>query len=354
MRRLKDFKLKSKKVLVRCDFNVPIKSGKILDDFRIKKTIPTIKYLIKKRAKIILMSHLGKPKDREKEYSLKPIAKRLEKLLKRLRPAHHPPTKGGPQVKFLKDCIGKNVKQEVDKMKDGEIVLLENLRFQKGEEKGDENFAKKLASLGDFFIEDAFATCHRSHASIVKLPKYLPSATGLLLESEIKNLGEIIEKPPLPLVAIFGGDDPDFRAIDKISEKADWILIGGLIQTAIEEKCIKLKYPEKIIKPIDSLNNEDIGEKTIKIFKEKISRAKTVFWSGPFGKIEEKKFQKGTKEIVKAIIKSMAFSVVGGGETIDFINDLGLGEKFNHLSTGGSAMLEFLAGEKLPGIEALK
>lgn len=343
MRIVKEAIVENKRVLVRCDFNVPLsQGGEILDDFRIKESIPTIEYLIKKGAKVILMSHLGKPGGKVVE-NLK-LTKVQEKLMEYL----------DLSVVKAPDCIGKEIENWVWKMQEGEILLLENLRFHKGEEENDLEFTKSLAKLGDVYINEAFSACHRPHASIVGLPKYLPSAAGFLLEKEIKSLNKIIKNPKKPLISIFGGDDPDFRAVNKISQIADWILIGGLIEKQIKEKNIKLRYPEKIVKPIDSVDTADIGPKTIEFFKEKILQAKTILWSGPLGKIEEKKFQKGTIEIAKAIIKSRAFSVVGGGETIDFINDLNLGKKFSHLSTGGSAMLAYLAGERLPGLEALK
>ena len=365
MKTLKDFNYQNKRVLVRCDFNVPLSErGEILDDFRIRETIPTIEYLINKWAKVILISHIGRPEGKvNKKYSLKPISQRLEKSLNR---KVHPvkSAKGGtakPQfnrVKFLDDCIGEKVKKEIEKMEPEDVVLLENLRFYKEEEENGEDFAKELAKMGDIFINDAFATCHRAHASIVGVPKYLPSGAGILLEREIKSLKKIIEKPEFPLVAIFGGREANFEVIEKISELAKFILIGWLIKKEIEERGMVLKYPEKIIFPIDGIDergeNFDIGKKTIKVFKEKISQAKTIFWSGPLGKIEEKRFKKGTEEIARTIIESGAFSVVGGGKTVEFINKIGLSEKFNHLSTGGGAMLEFLSGEKLPGIEALR
>jgi len=343
MKFLKDFVFKGKRVLVRCDFNVPLsEKGEILDDFRIKETIPTIEYLIKKGAKVILMSHLGKPKGKVIE-SLR-LDKIQEKLMEYL------------DLSIVKapDCVGSEIENWTKEMAEGEILLLENLRFHKEEEENNENFAKELAKLGDIYINDAFACCHRAHASIVGITKFLPSGAGLLLEKEIKSLEKIIQNPAKPLVSIFGGDDPDFKAIEEISKIADFILIGGLIENLLKEQNIKLEFPEKIIKPIDDVEGKDIGQKTIKNFKEKISLAKTIFWSGPLGKIEEKRFQKGTKEIAKAIIESGAFSVIGGGETIEFINKLGLVEKFSHVSTGGSALLFYLAGEKLPGIEALK
>jgi phosphoglycerate kinase len=343
MKFLKDFNFKGKRVLVRCDFNVPLsENGEILDDFRIKETIPTIEYLIKKEAKVILMSHLGKPKGKFVEnLKLDKIQERLSKYLNR-------------PIAKAKDCIGKEIENKTKKMAEGEILLLENLRFHKEEEENDENFAQKLAKLGDIFINDAFACCHRAHASIVGITKYLPSGAGLLLEKEIKFLEKITKNPKKPLVSIFGGDDPDFKAIEEISKNSDFVLIGGLVEKMIREKNIKFKFPEKIIKPVDDVEGKDIGPKTIEIFKEKILKAKTIFWSGPLGKIEEERFQKGTKEIAKAIIESGAFSVVGGGETIEFINKLSWADKFGHLSTGGSALLSYLAGEKLPGIEALK
>jgi phosphoglycerate kinase len=349
MKTLRDFNVKSKRVLVRCDYNVPLdKRGNILDDFRIKQTIPTIEYLVKKGAKVILISHLDDPGGKVIEnLRLNPIQ---DKLMEHL----------DLSVVKAPDCIGKEVEEWVVAMQPGEILLLENLRFHKGEEENEDNFTKKLARLGEIYINDAFGACHRNHASIVGVPKYLPSGIGFLLEKEIKVLTNLMKNPKEPLVAIIGGVKVETKSkvIDKISEKADWTLINHLIKNEIREKKVQLKYPQKIVQPIDGIDkkgeNFDIGPKTIAIFKEKIKKAKTIFWSGPLGKIEEKKFQKGTKEIAKAIIESKAFSVVGGGETVEFINKIGLTGKFNHLSTGGGAMLSFLSGEKLPGIEVLR
>ena len=341
MKKITDFNFGGKRVLVRCDFNVPLSpEGKISDDFRIKKTLPTIKYLIKKKAKVILISHLGRPKGRQEKYSLKPVAKKLERLLKK-------------KVKFLPDCVGPEVEKEIEKMKEKDIILLENLRFHKEEEGNDENFAKKLSKLGDIFINDAFSASHRAHASIVGIPKFLISGAGFLLEKEVKVLSQIIENPKRPLVVIIGGSKAKDKArvIDKFLEIADWILIGNLIFKEIKEK---IKGIEKIVLPFLDGNALDLDKKTIENFKEKISLAKTIFWSGPLGKIEEKKYQKGTREITKSIIEGKAFSVVGGGDTIEFLNKIGILERFNYVSVGGGAMLKFLAGEKLPGIEALK
>ena len=374
MKTLKEFKLKNKRVLVRCDFNVPLdqRRGIILDDFRIKETIPTIEYLTKKGAKIILMTHLGRPEGRVVEsLRLTPIQDRLMEYL-------------DLSVTKTQDCIGKEVEDWTNEMQSGEILLLENLRFHKEEEENDENFAKELSRLGDIYINDAFGASHRAHASIVGVPKYLPSGAGFLLEKEINILTDLIKRPKEPLVAIIGGAKAEekVRLINNFSEIADFVLIGGLIKREIKDynppttsevpsrrvvggsesrsrserasKNIQLKHPKKIVEPIDEIEGKDIGPETVNIFKKKISQAKTIFWNGPLGKIEEKRFLKGTEEIAKAIIKSGAFSVVGGGETVEFINKIGLVDKFNHISTGGGAMLEFLSGEKLPGIESLK
>ena len=331
MRTVRDFDVANKRVLVRCDFNVPLDEyGKILDDFRIRKTIPTIEYLIEKRARVVLMSHLGRPDGKiMEEFSLKPVAKRLEELL-------------GRKVAFADG---------------GELVLLENLRFHKKEEENDENFARELSKLGDIYINDAFGASHRAHASIVGVPKFLPSGAGLLLEKEIMCLTRLSTNPEKPLVAIIGGKkvEDKTKVIDKISEVADFVLVSGLIKKEIGEKNLKFKYPDKIIGPIDEIGGgKDVGPETVKLFQEKIMKAKTIFWSGPLGKIEEKEFSKGTEGLIKAIIDSGAYSVTGGGETMEFINQLGLGEKFGHLSTGGGAMLEFLSGKELPGLKVLE
>ena len=347
MKNLREFECKDKKILVRCDFNVPLsEQGNILDDFRIKQSLPTIEYLQRNKAKVILLSHLGRPQGDKlniNKYSLKPIAARIEELLK-------------TKVKFLPDCIGGEVRQEVGKIKAGEIVLLENLRFHKEEEENDSGFAKELASLGDIYVNDAFAVCHREHASVVAITQYLPSGQGFLLEKEIKILNGLLENPQKPLVAIVGGKKIETRLklIDRIAEIADWVLVGGLLEREIKEKNIKLKVPEKIIVAVDNVEGLDIGPRTINLFREKIKSAKTVFWSGSLGKTEDEKFQKGSREIISAIIKSKAFSIAGGGETVKFINQLGESSKFNHLSTGGGAMLAFLSGEELPGIKALE
>jgi len=345
MRTLKNFKIKDRRVLVRCDFNVPLdREGNILDDFRIKQTLPTIEYLIKKRAKVILMSHLGRPEGKVVEsLRLTPIQNRLMEYL---------------DVSLTKapDCVGKEIEKWSREMQPGGILLLENLRFHKEEEENSDGFAKKLAKLGEIYINDAFGASHRSHASIVGVPKYLPSGTGLLLEKEIKVLTDLIKNPKKPVVAIIGGAKvkTKVKLIDKISEIADFVLIGGLLAKEIKEKGISLKYSKKIIEPIDEIDGKDIGPQTVEIFKEKIFLAETIFFNGVLGMIEKKEFAEGTEKILKAIIKSRAFSVVGGGDLTKIINKLGLTEKFGHLSTGGGAMLDFIADGRLIGMEALK
>lgn len=342
---LRELNVQNKRVLLRCDFNVPLSNeGVILDDFRLKETVPTIEYLIKNEAKVILMSHLGRPEGKVVEsLRLTPIQEKLSEYL-------------NVQIVKAPDCIGMEIEKKTNEMRPGEVLLLENLRFHKEEEENDAQFAVELAKLGDIYINDAFGASHRFHASIVGVPKHLPSGAGLLLEKEIKILTKLMENPAKPLVAVMGGAKVETKAklLDKILEVADWVLIGGLIYKEIKEKNIGIKYPQKLVAPIDEPEGKDIGPKTIALFKEKINLAKTIFWNGPLGKTEEEKFARGTKEIALAIGKSEAFSVVGGGETIKFVSRMGLFDNFNHVSTGGGAMIAFLGGEKLPGLEALK
>jgi phosphoglycerate kinase len=347
MKKITDFDFSGKKVLVRCDFNVPFEKGKILDDFRIKKTLPTIEFLVKKRAKVILISHFGDPEGKVvEELRLNPIAERLKKLLKK-------------RVLKLDECLGEKVEKAVSSLKEGEILILENIRFYPQEEENDLNFAKEISKLGEIFINEAFSVSHRAHASIVGIPKFLPSGIGLLFEKEINFLEKFLKEYKKPLVVLIGGKKIKDKAplVEKFLEIGDKILVNHLIAKEIKEGKVKVKFPEKILFPIDGIDKNgeyfDIGPKTIENFKEKIKEAKTIFWNGPFGKIEEKKYQKGTKEIAKAILKSKALSLIGGGETIEFTNKLGITEKFSFASTGGGALLSFLAGKRLPGLEVL-
>jgi len=326
MKLLKDFNVQGKRVLVRCDFNVPLDdSGNITDDFRIRQSLPTINYLIKNKAKIIIISHLDPESTGvvDKKYGLKKVGERLEKLL---------------GVKLGED-----------------IQFLENLRFNKGEIEPSMEFAKELAEKGDIFINDAFSVCHRNHASIALLPKLLPSGAGLLLEKEIESLNKVLQNPAKPMVAIIGGTKVETKSklINNISKPADYVIISGLIEKEVQEKNIKFDFPEKIVFPEGDLGALDINTESIKLFEEKILQAKTVLWNGPFGKFEEKEYTKGTLAIARAIIKSKAFSVVGGGETVEFIQKYGLIDEFSHVSTGGGAMMAYLSGEELPGIKAL-
>lgn len=384
MKKLKDFNFSGKKVLVRVDFNIPLnKDREIGDDFRIKKTLPTIEYLIKEKAKVILISHLESGIEK---LSLEPVSKILGKLL-------------SMEVKFLPDCVGKKTEKEIVKMADGEIVLLENLRFYSGEKTNDEKFARALSKIADFYVNDAFSVCHRPHASIIGIPKILPSAAGFLLEKEIEILSHVLENPLQPLVVIIGGA----KIFNKIGiivnflKKADHLLLGGKVANAILNakgichscsEILKEKNKEKIAEieitnpkihlPLDgiislpgyqkeylrkggigSIRKEegifDIGPETIHIFSEIIKTAKTIFWSGPLGMYEDEFFEKGTKEIAKQIISNYsAFKIAGGGDTVSALNKFGVLDKFDYISTGGGAMLEFLSGKKLPGIEILK
>lgn len=309
MKTIRDFNFENKRVLLRCDFNVSLnKEGKIKNDFKIKQTIPTIDYLLKQGAKVILMSHLSGNK------SLDSVWERVKKYIS------------------------------------GDIKFLDNLRFNKGEEINDENFAEELASLGDIYINDAFGVCHRNHASVVAITKFLPSGIGFLLEKEIKTLSKVLDNPDRPEVVIIGGAKAESKAkvVDRFLKTADKILIGGKIANNIKIKS------EKIILPKDNIKSFDIGPETIKEFKKVIKTAKTIIWAGPLGLFERKPYDKGTKEIAKAICQNkQALKVVGGGETAAAVLKLNLEDKFDHVSTGGGAMLAFLGGEELPGLKAL-
>jgi len=336
---------KGTRVLVRCDFNCPTdEKGNLLETYRIEKTIPTINYLLKKQARIILMSHLDDPKGKViEELRLTSIADALFSYL---------------DLSILKapDCIGKNIKQMVKEMQEGEILLLENLRFHKEEEENNKDFAKELALLGDVYINDAFGVCHRAHASIVGVPQFLPGFAGFLLESEVKNLSKILENPKRPLVAVFGGVKVETKlpVIKKFLNMADFVLVGGKIAEDMMQKKNEYKNYPHLYNAFDFNQGFDIGDKSIQKFKEIILKAKTIIWNGPMGYFEKPEFEKGTKEIAKAIAKNNGFKVAGGGETLMAIIKYGLEKHFDFLSTGGGAMLDFLAGKKLPGIEAIK
>lgn len=342
LKTIRDFEVKNKRLLVRCDFNVPLDAkGGVIDDFKIKNSIPTVEYLIKKNARVILMSHLDKPEGKVVE-SLR-LTSVQEKLLEYL----------DVSIVKARDCVGKEIEKWSLEMQPGEILLLENLRFHEGEETNDPEFSENLSKIGDIFINDAFGCCHRAHASTVGVTKYLPGGIGFLVEKEIEMLTKLLKKSKRPLIAIVGGKKAETKVkmINKISEIADWVLIGGIMKKGLREQKISLKFPEKIIEADEGL---DIVPKDVEIFKEKIATAETIFWNGPLGMIEKDEYLKGTEDVVQAITKTKAFKVAGGGETMRFLNKYGLSSKFDWVSTGGGAMLQFLSGEKLPAIEALK
>ncbi|MDO8530385.1 MAG: phosphoglycerate kinase [bacterium] len=345
MNSIRDFNVEGKRILVRCDFNVPLdERGDILDDFKIKESLPTLRYLLEHKAKIVLMSHLGNPEGKIVPHlKLDKVRDRIESLL---------------DVAIMKSfgCVGRDVENQLSRLKKGEILLLENLRFNKGEIENNAQFAGQLSHLGQMYINDAFAESHRPYASMIGVPLLLPSFTGLLLEKEIKNLDKILKKPKHPLIAIVGGIKIETKVtfIDAISKIADAVIVSPMMKKGIVDKKIALLHPEKIIAPVDEVGAFDIGEKTIALFTEKILPAKTIFWNGPFGKFEDSKYKKGTLAIAKAIIKSGAYSVVGGGETIEFLDKEGILSQFSHVSTGGGAMLDYLSGQELPGLKALE
>jgi len=345
MKTLKDISVTDKRILVRCDFDVPLdEKGNILDDFRIKQALPTIKYLIDARAKVILMGHMGRPDGKiVPELRLDKVAEKLAEYL-------------NISIEKEDDCIGPDAEVESKKLESGKVLLLENLRFHKEETDNDPEFAKKLSFLGDIYVNNAFANSHRDHASMSGVPKILPAYAGFLLEAEIESLDKILTNPQKPMMAIIGGKKVETKSkfIDEISEKADFIIIGGLIAKEVTEENIKFHHPEKIIIPTGKLDDADINDESIRVFQEKIMQAKTIFWNGPFGKFEDKKYVKGTMAIAKAIIDSGAFSVVGGGETVEFLDKQGIIDRFSHISTGGGAMFSYLSGENLPGLTALE
>ena len=387
---VKDIDLKGKKVFVRCDFNVPMDENQnITDNTRIKAALPTIKYLLEQNCKIILASHLGRPKGEVKpEFSLKPVAKELSKLL-------------GKEVIMANDVIGEDATTKAANLKNGEIMLLENVRFHREETDNDPEFAKKLASMAEIFVNDAFGTAHRAHASTTGIADYIPGVAGFLIEKELKFLGNAINNPERPFVAILGGAKVSDKigVIDSLLDKVDTLMIGGgmaytffkaqgynvgnslcevektgLALEAMEKakaKGVKLLLPidtkvGKEFKPDtesktvawteipDGWEGFDIGEKTIEMFKNELQSAKTVIWNGPLGLFEFDQFAIGTNEIAKTLADLDAITIIGGGDSAAAVTKAGLADKMTHISTGGGASLEFLEGKKLPGIECLQ
>ena len=387
---VRDIELKGKKVFVRCDFNVPMDENQnITDNRRIVAALPTIKYLLENNCSIVLCSHLGRPKGEVKpEFSLKPVAKELSKLLDK-------------EVIMAKDVVGEDATSKAKALQPGQILLLENVRFHREETDNDPEFSKKLASMAEIFVNDAFGAAHRAHSSTVGVASYLPAVSGLLIEKELQFLGNALNNPERPFVAILGGAKVSDKigVIDSLLEKVDTLMIGGgmaytffkaqgyevgnsicevdkldLAKEAMakaKERGVKLMLPVdtkvgKEFKPDteskvvawteipEGWEGFDVGPKTIEMFKEELQKAKTVVWNGPLGLFEFDQFAIGTNEIAETLSKIDATTIIGGGDSAAAVRKAGLQDKMTHISTGGGASLEFLEGKKLPGIECLQ
>lgn len=386
LRSIRDIDVQNKRVLVRVDFNVDLGAdGNVIDDFRIRAVFPTLNYLIENNAKVILMSHLGDPEGIVNSgLRLSPVRAKLAELL-------------SMNVLGSPDCIGSLAEDAVSAMHEGEVLLLENLRFHKEEKENNDEFARRLAVLGDVYVNDAFAVCHRSHASVSAITKFLPAYAGLLLEKEVAILRKAVKNPDHPLVVVMGGAkiSTKIKLIKNFLDKADHILLGGALantvlcaqglavgDSVVEEEMVEAVKDfsltnTKIHLPVDTVVSEDkngegevriapvgntrphelildIGPETVELFSKIISSAKMIVWNGPMGLFEIDQFSRGTKEVIQAIAAGNAFSIAGGGETIVYLDKTGLAGKFSHISTGGGAMLDFLAGEKMPGLQALE
>jgi len=386
---VRDLELARKRVFIRVDFNVPIQDGKVGDDTRIQAALPTIRLVKDKGGKVILASHLGRPKgERKPEYSLAPVAERLSELL-------------GEEVVFVDDCIGEKVQKAVSALKEGQVLLLENVRFYPGETKNDPEFARALAALVDEYVNDAFGTAHRAHASTVGVPQVLGrGAAGLLIEKELEALSRVLYEAEKPVVAIFGGAkvSDKIEVLENFLNLADCILLGGgmaftflkaqgkevgkslveedklgvarqFLDEALRRKLFVGLPLDVVVAPkleagvesrvvsVDEIPADwmglDVGPKTIQEFRRKLADAKTIIWNGPLGVFEIEQFAKGTLAIAEAVADSGAFSLVGGGDSVSAVNKAGVAEKISHISTGGGASLEFLAGKELPGIAVL-
>ncbi len=383
---IEDLDVAGKRVLMRVDFNVPLKDGRITDDRRIRAALPSMQYVLKNGGKLILMSHVGRPKgQRDPKLTMSPIAQKLSEVL-------------NDKVTKMQDCIDDNVKTTVNRMKPGDIVILENLRFHAEETANDPEFAKELASLGDVFVSDAFGTVHRAHASTAGVCKHLQSAAGFLIEKELEFFGKILENPEKPLVAVLGGVKVSDKipVITNLMNLANIILIGGAmsytflksqgkavgssiveddqvdqaksILALARQKGVELCLPvdhvvaddmtedaltEVVTDIPDGKKGLDIGPATVELYKSKLAGARTIIWNGPMGVFEMKPFEAGTRAIAEAIANSDALSVVGGGDSAAATDKFGLNDKMSHISTGGGASLEFLEGKELPGVAAL-
>ena len=379
-----DLDVKGKKVLVRVDFNVPIADGKVGDDSRVQAALPTIRYLLDNGAAVILCSHLGRPKGVDLTFSMRPVAEHLGTLI-------------DAPVAFAEDCIGEPAETAAAALQPGQVLVLENTRFHDGEKKNDPEMAKQLAALADLYVNDAFGSAHRAHASTAGVADYLPAAAGFLLEKEIKYLGNAIAEPERPFVTILGGAKVSDKigVIENLLEKSDRILIGGgmantffkaqgfeMADSLVEEDVVETakalldKAGDKLVLPVDVVIADafaadaadkvmdvgdvpagwrvlDIGPRTVAAFGEVIGEAGTVVWNGPMGVFEFDTFAKGTFAVAKAVAESGATSIIGGGDSISAINKSGLDDRITHISTGGGASLEMLEGKVLPGLAAL-
>jgi phosphoglycerate kinase len=382
---IRDVSFRNKRVLVRVDFNVPLKDGKVTDDTRIVASLPTIKFLIDQGAKLILCSHLGRPTGKDEKFSLRPVAARLEQLL-------------GKPVAFVPDCIGEPVERVVQGMQPGDVALIENVRFYPEEEKNDPAFAKKLAACAELYVNDAFGSAHRAHASTEGVTKYLPAYAGFLMEKELEYLGTALANPAHPFVAILGGAkvSDKIKVIENLLPKVDALLIGGgmantflaarglnLGQSLVETDKLDVarglinKGGTKIVLPVDFVVADkfdanaqskivdansvpsdwralDVGPKTIDAFAKILDGAKTVIWNGPLGVFEMPAFAHGTVEIAKRLAASGATTIIGGGDSAAAVEQAGVADKMTHISTGGGASLEFLEGRVLPVVAALQ
>jgi phosphoglycerate kinase len=384
-RTIRDFdSLKGKRVLMRVDFNVPLQDGVISDDTRIRAVLPTIQFALDQGASVVLMSHLGRPKGKDPSQSLRPVAQRLGELL-------------GRPVRFAEDCVGPEVEAQARALQPGEVMLLENLRFHKEEEKNDPEFAKQLAALGDLYVNDAFGSAHRAHASVEAVAHFLPAAAGFLMEKEIHFLGKVLNDPERPLVVLLGGAkiSDKLPVINNLMNLADKIMIGGgmantflkaegyelgdsLVEDSVVEQARELLLccSGKLMLPVDvvvadAFSNDantqtvtvgqikpgwramDIGPHTVEKYRNQLQNARMIVWNGPMGVFEFPKFAVGTRELAKAVAESNAISIVGGGDSVAAIEQTGLADRITHISTGGGASLEFLEGKMLPGIAAL-
>ncbi|MFB0545923.1 MAG: phosphoglycerate kinase [Anaerolineae bacterium] len=383
---IKDVDVQGKRVLVRVDFNVPLEEGRVADDTRIQAALPTIRYLLERGAKIILMSHLGRPKGvLKEELRMAPVAERLAELL-------------GAPVATATDCVGDGVKAAVEKLKPGAILLLENLRFHAEETANDPTFARQLASLADLYVNDAFGTAHRAHASTEGVAHHLPAVAGFLMERELDFLGRALERPEHPFVAILGGAkiSDKIGVIENLLSRVETLLIGGGMantffkaqgyevgESLVEDGSLDIareileRASDKLVLPVDAIVADrfeaeaqsqivavdavpagwrilDIGPKTVELFKRKLTGARTVVWNGPMGVFEFPRFATGTTAIAQTLADLEATTIIGGGDSAAAVKQAGLTEKMTHISTGGGASLDFLEGKELPGVTALQ